>query len=309
MAQGDDSAAPSEPPLVQPIWKIWASWVAALAVGGFFVVSGVWKLLDPVATTARMAHALIPTQLALTFALGAGITESWAAIMLFVPRWRKWGALLCIILLIVFIAYYGINYSKLRGEDCSCSPLMKEEVGPAFFVRDAVLLLLAAVAGYWARPAGSVRGAAAALAAIAVFAGALYGIHQMRLGTTPAPASLTVDGKPASLKQGRALVFFFDPECAHCNLAAKALARHKWHDVSIYAVATVNPHWGPAFLKATGLQAALTSDPIATLRQSFHFSTDPPFAVAVEDGRQIEKFPIFDEGEPSSSLRRLGWID
>ena len=126
MAQGDESASPAEPPLIQPLWKNCTSWVAALAVGGFFLVSGVWKLLDPVATTARMVHALIPTQLALIFALGAGVTESWAAVMLFVPRWRKWGALLCIVLLTIFMVYYGVNYSKLRVEDCSCSPLMKE---------------------------------------------------------------------------------------------------------------------------------------------------------------------------------------
>ena len=63
-----------------------------MALALLFLVSGFWKLLDPLATEQRMVQMLFPRQIALLVAIGVGISEAWAGVMILVPRWRKWGA-------------------------------------------------------------------------------------------------------------------------------------------------------------------------------------------------------------------------
>jgi hypothetical protein len=110
------------------------------------------------------------------------------------------------------------------------------------------------------------------------------------------------------LIEGRVLLYFFDPECAHCDQAARRMATHAWKaDARILAVPTTQKQWGAAFVRETKLPAALTLDS-APLREVFKF-TDPPYAVALRDGRQQEALPFFDEKEPETTLRRLGFIE
>jgi uncharacterized membrane protein YphA (DoxX/SURF4 family) len=304
MAQGD--LAPS-PGLEIATWKQWSATVCAFALAAIFLVAGFWKLSDPLATSAKMTQALIPGPLALSVALLAGITEAWAGVLVVVPRWRRWGAWLCGLMLFAFMVYFGVNYQALAGADCSCFPWLKRAVGPGFFVSDGLMLVAAVIAGIWARPSESPKQALLALAAIAVFAGAVYGMTQVRHSGVQAPREIIVDGKPFNLHQGRVFVYFFDPECAHCDAAAKAMSKHKWNGVQIVAAATVNPHWGGQFLSATGLKAGLSPD-AAKLKQVFPF-TDPPYGVALEHGRQQAVFPFFDHEEPEAGLKKLGWIE
>lgn len=149
MAQGD--AVPSDA-LEHAPWKQWSASVCAWALAVIFLVAGFWKLSDPLATSARMAQALVPPQLALATALLAGITEAFAGALVVVPRWRRWGAWLCGVMLVVFMIYIGVNYSRLVGEDCSCFPWLQRAVGPGFFIGDAFMLAAAFVAGLWSRP-------------------------------------------------------------------------------------------------------------------------------------------------------------
>lgn len=304
MAQGE--VAPSST-LEIAAWKQWSGTICAWALAVIFLVAGFWKLSDPLATSARMAQALIPGPLALSVALLAGITEAWAGVLVVVPRWRRWGAWLCGIMLLAFMVYMGVNYQALAGEDCSCFPWLKRAVGPGFFIGDAVMLVAAVIAGIWARPSESPKQAIMALAAIVVFAGAVYGMTRVRQTGVEAPREIMVDGKPFDLHQGRVFVYFFDPECSHCDEAAKVMSKHKWNGVRIVAVATANPHWGGQFLQATALKAGLSSD-ADKLKLVFPF-TDPPYGVALEHGRQQAAFPFFDKEEPATGLKKLGWIE
>lgn len=304
MAQGE--VAPS-PTLEQAAWKQWCGALCAWISAAIFLVAGFWKLSDPLATSARMAQALIPAQLALATALLAGVTEAFAGVLILVPRWRRWGAWLCGVMLVAFMIYIGVNYTRLVGEDCSCFPWLKRAVGPGFFISDALMLVAAAIAGIWARPPESAKRALTVLAAICVFAGAVYGMTVLRQTGIEAPREIMVDGKPFNLHQGRIFLYFFDPECSHCDAAARALNQHKWRGVRIIAVATANPQWGGQFLSATGLKARLSPDQ-EKLRQVFAF-TDPPFGVALENGRQQAAFTFFDQQEPATGLRKLGWIE
>lgn len=289
-------------------WKYWLGWTCAVALAALFLVSGLWKLVDPLGTEQRMVQMLFPRQIALLVAIGVGITEAWAGVMILVPRWRKWGAWLCGLLLVAFMVYMGVNYARLTGEDCSCFPWLKRVVGPAFFVSDAAMLLGALLAGMWVRPTEGWKHAAVALAAIVVFAGAMYAVTASQQTGALAPASVVVDGKPFSLHEGRVFVYFFDPECMHCYEAAQRMSKYAWkRDVKLLTVPTVNPKWAAGFLKDTGLKASIANDPIA-LRDVFKF-TDPPYAAAIERGRQVAALPFFDEKEPLAALRKLGWVE
>jgi uncharacterized membrane protein YphA (DoxX/SURF4 family) len=307
MAQAHDSAGPLPRAHHFPGWKDTAGWICAVGIAVIMLVAGVWKISNPLATAQRMTQALIPANLSLAAALSFGIAETFAGLLILVPRWRRWGAWLSTLLLLAFMIYIGWNYHRLLGEDCSCFPWLKRSVGPGFFISDGIMLLMAVLAGVWSRPPESLRNAVIALGAIAVFAGATYGVTAARQTGLKAPESITVAGQPVSLQQGKAFVFFFDPQCMHCDAAARVMAKHAWNsDVKLYALPTTEARWGEAFLKETSFAATLSLD-TKPMRDVFKF-TDPPYAVALENGRQVQAFSTFDDKEPESSLRRLGFI-
>jgi uncharacterized membrane protein YphA (DoxX/SURF4 family) len=310
MANMDDSMAQARPhpgSLVLPAWKTVLSVASAVLLALLFLVSGVWKLVEPFDAAARMIQAKVPAPLGLVAAIAFGIAEAFAAILLLVPRFRRWGAWLTGLLLIAFMVYIGYYYKELTGADCSCFPWIKRAVGPGFFISDGIMLLMAVAAGVWARKPESKRGAVITLGAICVFALASLGITYARQTGAPAPESITVEGRPYSLAAGKHLIYFFDPECAHCVFAAREMSKHNWKETTVIGVPTVNPQWGPQFLQDTGLKAYMSSD-IVKLRKAFPFG-DAPFAVAVENGRQKQSFIQFEGDEPARGLRAIGFIE
>lgn len=280
---------------------------SAIVLALLFLVAGIWKLSDPFATEARMTQALIPKPLAMAVALMAGIGETWAGVLLLVPRWRRWGAWLAGLALVAFMAYFAVFYNQLRGEDCSCFPWLKRVVGVEFFVSDALMLLAAAAAGAWSVRSTHLKQAVMALAAIVVMALAVYGATLTQRGRVQAPEQITVDGKPLRLREGRVLVYFFDPECMHCFHGAKEMGGYRWKNVRVVAAPTVNPHWAAAFLSDTGLRAGVTFD-IQTLQGAFQFG-DPPFGVALEDGRVVGTFTFAEGEDVAGMLRKAGWVE
>jgi hypothetical protein len=121
-----------------------------------------------------------------------------------------------------------------------------------------------------------------------------------------APDTITVEGQPYSLQTGRHFLYFFDPECSHCYIAAKEMAKFQWKQAQVIVVPTVNPQFAPAFLEDSGLKARIAGD-VEVLRNTFKFG-DPPYAVAIENGRQTDSFIHFENGEPENSLRKAGYI-
>ena len=306
----DDSIAEARlgtRPLDLPAWKSILSAGAACLLGLLFIISGVWKLIEPFEWATRVVQAKVPAPLGLAAALAFGVAETFGGVLLMVPRFRRWGALITGILLVAFIGWFAYFYKDLTGADCSCFPWLKRTVGPGFFIGDAAMLLLAMIAWVWARRAESLRGATIILGVIAVFAAASLGISYARQTGAPAPASIAADGQSYSLAAGRHFIYFFDPECSHCFQAAKAMAAYKWKDTAVIAVATVNPQFAQNFLKETGLNARLSGD-VEKLRTAFPFG-NAPFAVLVEGGRQRESFRTFEGAEPENTLRQLGSIE
>ena len=305
----NDSMAQPQPglrPLELPGWKTALNWTASVVLAVLFVVSGLWKITDSQGWAVRVAQAHIPQALSLPAAILVGIAETVGGVLILVPRLRRWGALLIGFLLVVFVAYFAINYNVLRGEDCSCFPWLKRVVGPGFFLGDGAMLLAAIVAGIWSKPSTSLRTAFLILGAVSVFALVSYGAAAVRQTGTRAPDAVMVDGKPYSLQQGRIFIYFFDPECMHCFDAARRMSRMNWGDTRVVGVPIQNPQFAPQFLQDTGLKAVISPD-VAALRRVFPF-VSAPAGVALENGRERAPLTQFEGDEPGATLKKLGYI-
>jgi uncharacterized membrane protein YphA (DoxX/SURF4 family) len=291
-----------------PSWKSVVNHIAALAVAVLFVTAGVWKSIDPFAWSRMVEQLLVPPNFSIPLTLGLAVGETFAGVMILVPRFRRWGAWLASLLLIAFMIYIGINYHALIGRDCSCFPWVKRAVGPMFFVEDAGMLLAAVLAGWWARPSVSLRSAAVVLGAVAVFAGASYGAAVTRQTGTKAPDSIIVDGKPYSLDHGRIFVFFYDPNCSHCDAAARGMAKLRWKsDVIRIGIPTTMPQFAAAFVRETGM-SMLTSLDLEKMKAVFPFG-DPPYGVVLENGREKGPVSHYEDAEPAETLRKFGLIE
>lgn len=288
-------------------WKGWAGHACAILIGFLFIVSGLWKAIDPLGWTARIEQFKVPYSLSLPFTIALAIGETWAGLMLFVPRFRRWGAILAGILLLGFMGYMGVHYTEFKNMDCSCFPMLKRAIGPEFFIGDVAMLVLAGLAGWWVRMSNGVRGALVMLGAVAVFAAASYGVSVSRLTGTKAPDSIVADGQPIALNRGKVFLYFYDPQCMHCDAAARKMSKLNWGATRVIAVPTREKQFAGAFLNDTGLKALTTLDD-APLRALFPF-TDPPFGVVLENGRQLGAISRFDETEPDESLRKFGLIE
>jgi uncharacterized membrane protein YphA (DoxX/SURF4 family) len=288
-------------------WKTWASDLCAILLGVLFLSAGVWKITDPLGWAQRVVQLQVPARLALPATLSIGVAEVFAAILLFLPQFRRWGAYLTSVLLIAFMAHIGWHYKTLLGEDCSCFPWIQRSVGPGFFISDAAMLAMAAVAGFWARPSRSYRLAGAILGVVALGAVGLWALAESRQSGIVAPETVTVEGKPYSLREGRVFLYFYDPQCMHCFHAAEAMAKMHWKEARIVAAPTAMPEYARNFLNDTGLKAELTFD-TEKLREVFRFG-DPPYGVLLDNGRAVATILAFEGREPKATLQRHGYVE
>jgi peroxiredoxin/uncharacterized membrane protein YphA (DoxX/SURF4 family) len=118
---------------------------ARLILAAVFVVSGVSKLFDLSGSQSAMRAFGVPERFTRAGGIALPIAEIVIAVLLIPISTARWGALLALILLAVFIA--GISYSLSRGRkfDCHCfGQLTSSEIGPTTLIRNAALAVLAA---------------------------------------------------------------------------------------------------------------------------------------------------------------------
>ncbi|MGD0778803.1 MAG: DoxX family protein [Candidatus Solibacter sp.] len=305
----NDSMAQPGPGLLRtdaPGWRSMLSWISSLLLCALFLSSGLWKITDVQGWAVRMAQAKVPESLALAAALCVGIAETVGAVMILVPRLRRWGALVLGTLLVAFVGYFAIHYSALRGADCSCFPWLKRVVGPGFFMSDGVMLVLALFAGLGSRKPQGLRAVALIASAVAVFAGVSYGVGAARQTGTQAPTSILVDGRPYGLEQGKVFLFFFDPACMHCFESAERMAKLHWGDTRIVGVPISQGQFATQFIEDTGFHMAITTDR-DKLKAVFPYA-GVPAGVVIENGRQKAALVKFDGQEPAATLKQLGLI-
>jgi uncharacterized membrane protein YphA (DoxX/SURF4 family) len=287
-------------------WKTFAAWTGAILSAALFLVAGLWKITDLPATAVYMTQALVPGNLSLAAAFALGITETFAGILILVPRFRRWGAAIISLLLVAFMIYVALYYDGLRGAECKCFPWVKRAFGPWFFVSDGAMLALSGLAWIWSKPSSGTRGAALVLCAVTVGAAASYGVAMTRESGAAAPDAITVDGKPFPLRDGKVLIYFFDPECTHCIDAAKRMSAMNFGETRLVGVATAQPQFAPEFLRMTGFRAGISPD-VELLKRTFPF-TSTPAAVAIENGRQKALLSAFDGEEPLATLKNIGFV-
>jgi uncharacterized membrane protein YphA (DoxX/SURF4 family) len=289
-------------------WKSACGVGAAVALSLLFLASGVWKLTDLDATAERMIQSLVPVVLSMPAAVGVAICETFAGILLLIPRYRRWGAWIAGLMLVAFMIYIGVLYNRLLGEDCNCFPWIQRVVGPAFFVGDAAMLALAGLAAWGSRNSHGWRQAAAIFGGVCLLACASFGLSMVRRAQSGVPETVTVDGRPLNLRQERVLLYFFDPECTHCLAVAQEMGRRDWGSTAVVALATREQRFAAEFLRQAGLRAGISPD-AELLRKTIAF-TDPPFAVALTRGKVVARF---NSGQMESEayyveLKRLGHL-
>ncbi len=290
-----------------PGWKTRLSWVSAVLLSVLFLISGLWKITDTQGWAQRITQLMLPGSLGIPLALVVGIAETLGAVLVLVPRFRRWGAILAGILLIAFMGYFAVNYGPLRGADCSCFPWIKRAIGPQFFLGDLAMLGLALVAGAWSKPSGSLRSMLVIAGAVAVFALVSYGVNEVRQSGTRAPASILVGGQPYNITQGKYFLFFFNPACTHCFDSAKRMAQLEWGQTRVVAIPVEMPQYAAQFVAESGLKAVVTSD-FELLKRTFGYAAYP-FGVAIDNGRERAPVRRFDDTEPAATLRRLGFVN
>ena len=282
--------------------------VSAVILSFVFLASGIWKLTDLSGTAERVVQLLVPVSLSVPTAIAAAVAETVTGVLLFVPRFRRWGAWLASVMLIVFMIYFAVLYNRLLGEDCSCFPWVERVVGPVFFISDAAMLVLALAAALWSRKARGLRQAALIAGCLCLAAVASYGVSASRRNGSDVPETAVVDGSPLALRHGRILLYFFDPECMYCYAVAQKMAKQNWGGTRVVVLPTREQRFARAFLDETGLRAGISPDS-AALRKAFSF-TDPPYAVALDRGKVVA---TFNSGQMEledyyQSLKRLGHV-
>ncbi len=289
-----------------PAWKNWIAIISGVLLAIIFIGAGLYKMTGPYEAAARMRNALVPGSLSLFTAVSFGLAETFAGILLLIPSMRRLGGWLTALMLIAFMVFIGVNYTALQGADCTCFPWLKRAIGPGFFIGDGVMLLLAVLAVVYSKPSANLKQAGMILGAVGLCAAIAFGLDNARQSGTMAPEKITVDGKPTSLHEGKIFLYFFDPECSHCDAAARRLAKHTWNDVKIIGLPSRVPQFGAYFMTSTNLKGLLSPDH-NDLKKVFPFG-DPPYAVPLLNGRQQAALSQFDGVEPEATLRKLGFI-
>jgi len=282
--------------------------VCACLLGIIFLVSGGWKMLDPIKTGELLEQAQVPAGWGVIGAATLGTLEVFAAFLLFTRRYRRWGGILGSALLLFFIGWIGFYYHVLVGRECSCFPIIKRSIGPMFFVSDGAMLLLGLAAWAWSEKAANFKIPVIVLAALAVVSGGSYAWGESKIVHAQIPVPVIVDGQPADLSKGKVFVFFYDPSCMHCDAAARFMSGFDWSGTRVVAIPTINPQWAKSFLHDTGLKAG-TSLELDKLKKVFPF-VDPPYGVALNDGVVKGTFgqAAFNAPSPKRPLENLGFI-
>lgn len=283
--------------------------VSATILSLLFLASGIWKLTDLDATAERMVQSLVPVSLSMLAALTVAVAETFAAVLLLIPRYRRWGAWIAGLMLVAFMIYIGVLYDRLLGEDCNCFPWIRRVVGPAFFAGDAGMVLLAVAAGWWSVKSRGWRRAALVLGCVCLVACGSYAVSAIRRGRADVPETAIVDGRPVKLREGRVLLYFFNPECTHCLAVAREMSKHSWGSTRLVALPTSDPQFASSFLEEAGLRAGISPD-AASLRKAWPF-TEAPFAVALDRGRVVATFnsgQVVGEGY-YATLKRFGHLN
>lgn len=291
-------------------WKNTLAWTCAGVMALVWLVAGLYKLSDIGGFQVKLSQLLVPTALTLPGTLVVAIGELFAGILLLRPAWRRLGGLVSTGLLLVFMGYMAMNYTALKGADCSCFPWLERAVGPAFFWVDGAMAAASLIAAFFAPKMIAVKQTRFVLFGIMALAVVALGYDKFGpQGGEDVPASILVEGEDYALREGKVFIYFFNPTCIHCLDVGKKLSKYEFQ-ADFVGVPTQDFEFGEGFLEDAGLtgKVKLSSD-LDKLKQTFPFD-DVPYAAAIEDGLVTQRFTMIDLEEPEMGrrLRELGIV-
>lgn len=118
---------------------------ARLVLAAVFLVSGIAKLFDLSGSQAAMRSFGVPESATRASGYALPVLEIIVALLLLPVATAKWGALVGLVLLLLFIGGIAYNLSRGRKFDCHCfGQLTSSEIGPSTLIRNVVLAALAA---------------------------------------------------------------------------------------------------------------------------------------------------------------------
>ena len=291
-----------------PAWQSWVGWVSAAIMAVLWLSAGLWKMSDISGFQLKMHQLLVPTAWTLPGTLALVTAEVFAGILLLRPAWRRLGGLFSIALLLVFMAYMAINYTALQGEDCTCFPWLERAVGPAFFWSDGAMVVVSLLAA-WFAPAMAKLGQAKKLL-VGVVALTAVAFAYDRFGPEPGadvPATITVEGEDYDLRQGKVVLYFFNPTCLHCLDVGIQMSAYTF-TADFVGIPTQDFDYSQGFLEDSGLKGTARLSPdLELLKQTFPFE-DVPYVAVIEDGKILERFQFFDDPGFADALRGHGMI-
>ncbi|MFI7003999.1 MauE/DoxX family redox-associated membrane protein [Nocardia sp. NPDC050175] len=233
-------------------------WISRLVVGVLFGLSAVGKLADPVGTRKAVGEFGIPIRRVATVAWGLPALEALVAVAVLVPWTVLPGALLALLLLVVFTVAVARLLRRGERPACSCFGAMSAApIGARTLVRNGVFLVLALLVAWGAVACPRVPAAlptddavwlAVAAALVAVLAWLWGEVHALRkrvdeqalstLGAEGLPVGavapefslLDIAGGRTSLaslleRERQVLLVFVHPGCELCAALARELPR------------------------------------------------------------------------------------
>jgi peroxiredoxin len=118
---------------------------ARLILAAVFLVSGIAKLFDLSGSQAAMRSFGVPESMTRAGGILLPIVEIAIALLLLPVSTARWGALLALVLLVIYVAGVGYNLSRGRTFECHCfGQLTTSEIGPSTLVRNVILAVVAA---------------------------------------------------------------------------------------------------------------------------------------------------------------------
>jgi uncharacterized membrane protein YphA (DoxX/SURF4 family) len=105
-----------------PAWKNTISGVAALLLAILFFASGAWKLTDPFQWAHALTEFKVPSAFALPFTLALGIGETLSAVLVLVPRFRRWGSWLIALMLVATCSMWAPTTARWQERTAVAFP-------------------------------------------------------------------------------------------------------------------------------------------------------------------------------------------
>lgn len=125
------------------VW-ILIKWLCRLVLALVFTYAAWDKILDPAGFALSIDnYRLFPLPLIGPMAIFLPWLEIWAALMLFVKRWRRAAALILGALLITFILAVGFNLLRGLDFECGCFGSGGRQAGLILLIQDGMLLICA----------------------------------------------------------------------------------------------------------------------------------------------------------------------